>query len=431
MTIPFQGLPDTRPGYAFQTGGDGGALSGGLEAVLAALIQRQKLDQDNQQLAMQQQQVDQQGAWQRGQLEQDAARMQAAALADVETRNRKRAVGEGISKLAQPNELTLPFGAAAGIPITMPGTTLAEVLAQAPPEARAEILKEGAPLEAKRDAAALEKKQAAAKQAYLSALPPDLRALEAVRANAEEAGLDDTLTKAMLEQTYAKGANPATIKLIDRKHPEWEGLGPLQKIELFMAEEKARTALRFSRPSPRETISTDAERKSAGWYKRAAQANVRMPSIETPSWITAQIIMRDPAGTGNILAGGPARRWYQNVLQFAQAVLRKDTGATINESEIGWIMNTYVPLPGDDPDTKRQKDEAREGALDELRINAGRAWEPYTPTAGPPVDNDAWAQTELAKLRGQPVPTKRPVVAKPGSIEAKPGSIESLLGAKP
>jgi hypothetical protein len=40
------------------------------------------------------------------------------------------------------------------------------------------------------------------------------------------------------------------------------------------------------------------------------------------------------------------------------------------------------------------------------------------------VDNDAWAQTELAKLRGQPVPTKRPVVAKPGSIE-------SLLGAKP
>src|SRR5688572_8103338 len=404
MTIPFQGLPDTRPGYAFQSGGDLGALSGGLDAVLAALIQRQKLAQDDQALGIQQQQVDQQGAWQQGQLAQDQARQQAADFAAIQARQLDQAVGQGLGQLAQPDmPMQVPIPGIGSSTAAIPAMTLAEVLQQAPPEARAKIIKEGMPLEEKREAAALEKRKSAAKQAYLQSLSPDLRALEVTRSNAREAGLDESLVKDMLEQTYAKGANPKTIQEIDRRHPEWVGFSPLQKIELALDEAKAITNRKFAPPPGlgRAGISTDAERKSAGWFKRAAQANLRFPKIETPSWVTAQVIMRDPGGTGNVLSGKEARSWYQNVLQFAQAILRKDTGATINDQEIGWIMNTYIPLPGDDEAVKAQKDEARLGVLDELRINAGRAFEGYDAPPGqssPPMD--AWAQKELQRLRG-------------------------------
>src|SRR5687767_15643098 len=112
MTIPFQGLPDTRPGYAFQSPGDMGALGGGLEAVLAALIQRSKLDQDQQALGIQQQQVDQQGAWHQGQLAQAQAEAAAAAQVRQDALRQQQAVGQGLSALAQPDtSVQMPVGA--------------------------------------------------------------------------------------------------------------------------------------------------------------------------------------------------------------------------------------------------------------------------------------------------------------------------------
>ena len=143
MTIPFQGLPDTRPGYAFQTGGDVDAISGGLDAVLKALIQRQKFALDEQQMGIQQQQVDQQGMWQQGQLAQQAAEQAARQAAFDQTAATNRAVGEGLGQLAQPDmPMQVPIPGIGSSTAAIPAMTLAEVMAKAPPEAREKILKE-------------------------------------------------------------------------------------------------------------------------------------------------------------------------------------------------------------------------------------------------------------------------------------------------
>lgn len=228
MTIPFQNLPDTRPGYAFQSGGDGGALSGGLEAVLAALIQRQKLDQDQQALGIQQQQVDQMGAWREAQAQQQAAELAARQAAAQQTAATNQAVGVGLGQLAQPDmPVQMPFGALAGKTYTKPAATLAEVLAAAPPAARKEILKEGMPLEEKR----VEER---AKRAYMSALPKDLQEIENLRARAQEAGLDKPIVDSMMETAYADGVSPETLKKIEEAFPVLKGMPPKVKIEFFM-----------------------------------------------------------------------------------------------------------------------------------------------------------------------------------------------------
>ena len=72
MTIPNFPIPDTRPGYAFQSPGDVGGID--LSAILNALIAGSKLKQGQQQIDLNRQQLGQQDVYQRGQLEDAAAR---------------------------------------------------------------------------------------------------------------------------------------------------------------------------------------------------------------------------------------------------------------------------------------------------------------------------------------------------------------------
>ena len=72
----------------------------------------------------------------------------------------------------------------------------------------------------------------------------------------------------------------------------------------------------------------------------------------------------------------PQYQLYQRAMNdFTTAQLRKETGAVINESEVVFINRSYVPQPGDDPDTIAAKREARQLALAAMVGNAGKAYD--------------------------------------------------------
>ena len=53
--------------------------------------------------------------------------------------------------------------------------------------------------------------------------------------------------------------------------------------------------------------------------------------------------------------------------EFLQAILRKDTGAAITDSEMDSYGRTYLPTPGDGPEVLAQKQAARKRALEALK----------------------------------------------------------------
>lgn len=76
-------------------------------------------------------------------------------------------------------------------------------------------------------------------------------------------------------------------------------------------------------------------------------------------------------GVGNALKGPDLQRYDQAVNDFAMAVLRKDSGATITSDEMQFVRDTYIPQATDDPQTARQKLDAAARAIESFRATAG------------------------------------------------------------
>jgi len=253
MTIPFQGLPDTRPGYAFQSPGDVGALGGGIEAVLAALIQRQKLDQENQALGIQQQSVDQMGAWREAQAQQQAAEFAAAQQAALARLMNEREVGGAIQSMTRPEmPVQLPFGALAGQQFNMPPASLGEAVQSVSPENAPEVIKQGQPIQKEKDAQKAAAKAEAAKSAFLKSLPPDLQSAGQLAVLSKDGGISPEIANLLAKEAMT-AISPETIKMIAGKHPEWAGLPPEEMVKLFVHEQQQRNEARF-RPPPASSM---------------------------------------------------------------------------------------------------------------------------------------------------------------------------------
>jgi hypothetical protein len=94
--------------------------------------------------------------------------------------------------------------------------------------------------------------------------------------------------------------------------------------------------------------------------------------------------------------GGPNEQ-QQATLQarknFATAVLRKESGATIQPSEFADVTRIYFPEPGDDANIVRQKQRARDLAIKSLEVQAGpgaRFIKEFQPQTDFGNDNGGW-----------------------------------------
>jgi len=75
------------------------------------------------------------------------------------------------------------------------------------------------------------------------------------------------------------------------------------------------------------------------------------------------------------LSSAEYKQYERAKMDFSTAVLRQETGAVINDTEIIWINKTYFPEFGDDRQTILNKRQARRDALAGMITQSGAAYE--------------------------------------------------------
>jgi hypothetical protein len=102
-------------------------------------------------------------------------------------------------------------------------------------------------------------------------------------------------------------------------------------------------------------------------------------------WLPGEVLENKIYGSG-ALGTNPEYQQYRTARDsFANAALRADTGATINESELPEIIRESMPLPGDTPETIDQKRRIREGRIRALMAGTGEQASAMLPPPGQPV----------------------------------------------
>jgi hypothetical protein len=136
------------------------------------------------------------------------------------------------------------------------------------------------------------------------------------------------------------------------------------------------------------------ESNAAGFAMRMERVNDilgKLPAGAEPGYGS------DIAGSIPVIGGVLQRKvqaeetqqYRQAAADWIRAKLRKESGAVIGEQEFKDEYDTYFPRPGEDPETIKQKAEARKVATDAMRKAAGKAYEPYVPPAAPAEQQQA------------------------------------------
>jgi hypothetical protein len=83
-----------------------------------------------------------------------------------------------------------------------------------------------------------------------------------------------------------------------------------------------------------------------------------------------------PGGVGNVMITPESRQFFQAERNFINAVLRKESGAVISDTEFESARKQYIPQPGDDAATLEQKRQARETAIKQIAAGGGSGYKP-------------------------------------------------------
>ena len=83
-----------------------------------------------------------------------------------------------------------------------------------------------------------------------------------------------------------------------------------------------------------------------------------------------------PGGVGNVMITPESRQFFQAERNFINAVLRKESGAVISDTEFENARKQYIPQPGDDDATLELKRQARETAIRQIAAGGGAGYKP-------------------------------------------------------
>lgn len=114
-------------------------------------------------------------------------------------------------------------------------------------------------------------------------------------------------------------------------------------------------------------------------------------------WLPGETL-ENMAYASEFLGSDPRYQQYRNARDsFANAALRADTGATINESELPEIIRESMPLPGDTAETLAQKQRIREARIRALIAGSGEAAAMLPQPGQPIIAPDQMSDDEFAK----------------------------------
>ena len=134
----------------------------------------------------------------------------------------------------------------------------------------------------------------------------------------------------------------------------------------------AGTIPELSGGKPRGMQEGGSVNKMRGLAMRAGQANNIINELETTfnpnnmRDLLASNLPFDPTAIENLLTSAEKKQYDRAKLDFTTSILRKETGAVINDSEIDYIDRTFFPQLGDDEEIIMQKRQARQQVIQSL-----------------------------------------------------------------
>ncbi|NBW14394.1 MAG: hypothetical protein EBR82_40990 [Caulobacteraceae bacterium] len=120
---------------------------------------------------------------------------------------------------------------------------------------------------------------------------------------------------------------------------------------------------------------TESQSKDLAFYQRGTAALNKLTDDRIGQMISSgnAAVASLPFGYGNAMVSPSARQGKQAAADFLAAILRKDSGAALTQSDFDVYGQIFMPVWGDDPVTLAQKAESRKQALESLRAGLGTA----------------------------------------------------------
>lgn len=115
---------------------------------------------------------------------------------------------------------------------------------------------------------------------------------------------------------------------------------------------------------------TEYQYKAGAYGTRAKEADAIIQTLGSPSLIEKKLRGTD---LGNYMLDDKAQRREQAERNFINAVLRKESGAVISDSEFDNARRQYFQQPGDSPGVLKQKAANRQTTIESLLTEAGQA----------------------------------------------------------
>lgn len=158
-------------------------------------------------------------------------------------------------------------------------------------------------------------------------------------------------------------------------------------------------------------MNTD-EAKSANYADRMATAHKQITDLEkinndVPGYIagvagnmTLPVVgaVKDTAAF-NSVSSPDRQRLYQAQRNFVNAILRKESGAAVSQTEFDNAAKQYFPQPGDKPEAIEQKRLNRLEATQGLMREAGRNYKPPKDFMDATKPSDGWTEIDGVKIR--------------------------------
>ena len=145
---------------------------------------------------------------------------------------------------------------------------------------------------------------------------------------------------------------------------------PVEKVEVIPGTEKSKDPF------------TEGQKKQATFAVRMENSLKQIEALEDAGFNPVNIqdvIINNlpfvPDAIERYLSSAEYKQYKRAQMDFSTAVLRQETGAVINDSEVIWIDKTYFPEFGDDRQTILNKRQARRDALAGMITQAGKAYD--------------------------------------------------------
>lgn len=121
--------------------------------------------------------------------------------------------------------------------------------------------------------------------------------------------------------------------------------------------------------------ANEGEKNAAGFYERMRSASDELNRIEQSGYDPTNLRDFTTAGStiGNYMTSDQGQQYYQAKMNWVRANLRKESGAAIGVDEAKQEIRNYFPVPGDSPETIKQKARNRAVTEDAMLKAAGRA----------------------------------------------------------